>query len=224
MTRVLAYVDGYNLYYGLRRQRWLEFLWLDIPKLIGHFVLPGETLLQTRYFTSKVKDDSAKMQRQQTYLDALTTLAALDIRRGNFARRRRHCRTCGSKWQTYIEKMTDTGMAAEIVADAALNSFDTAVLLCGDSDMIPVVKMVKSLAPDKKVRVVIPPATKCLGLTKICDSNHKVRKKHLVASQLPATVYLPNGSKIECPEMWKQPQYPVRKAHPIPKFLRRPMV
>ena len=30
MQRVIAYVDGYNLYYGLRTKRWKWFYWLNI--------------------------------------------------------------------------------------------------------------------------------------------------------------------------------------------------
>ena len=34
MERVIAYVDGYNLYYGLRERRWKRFYWLDIQAMV----------------------------------------------------------------------------------------------------------------------------------------------------------------------------------------------
>ena len=36
MERVIAYIDGYNLYYGLRDKRWKWFYWLDIQAMAQH--------------------------------------------------------------------------------------------------------------------------------------------------------------------------------------------
>ena len=30
MPRVVTYIDGFNLYFGLRSQGWERFLWLDV--------------------------------------------------------------------------------------------------------------------------------------------------------------------------------------------------
>ena len=34
MNRVIAYVDGFNLYYGLRSKEWKQFYWLNIQDLL----------------------------------------------------------------------------------------------------------------------------------------------------------------------------------------------
>ena len=31
--RVIAYIDGFNLYYGLKESDWRRYLWLDSPRL-----------------------------------------------------------------------------------------------------------------------------------------------------------------------------------------------
>ena len=33
MERVIAYVERYNLYHGLRAKDWKRFYWLNIPRL-----------------------------------------------------------------------------------------------------------------------------------------------------------------------------------------------
>ena len=33
MSRVVAYVDGFNLYFGLRSKGWKKYYWLDLCAL-----------------------------------------------------------------------------------------------------------------------------------------------------------------------------------------------
>ncbi len=40
MERVIAYVDGYNLYYGLKDEKMQRFYWLNIQKLVQQFLKP----------------------------------------------------------------------------------------------------------------------------------------------------------------------------------------
>ena len=50
MERVIAYVDGYNLYYGLREKGWRRFYWLNIQAMAQHLLKPNQTLVTTKYF------------------------------------------------------------------------------------------------------------------------------------------------------------------------------
>lgn len=63
-----AYVDGYNLYYGILR-KYPEFKWLDLIGWLEH-QLPGYRLNQAIYFSSPIKEsfpqDNAP-RRQHTY-------------------------------------------------------------------------------------------------------------------------------------------------------------
>jgi hypothetical protein len=54
MDRVIAYIDGYNLYFGLRHKGWKRFYWTNLAKLAGQFLKPNQSLLETKYFTTKV--------------------------------------------------------------------------------------------------------------------------------------------------------------------------
>ncbi len=54
MKRVIVYIDGFNLYYGLRSKGWKHFYWLNLQKVARHLLKPNQTLVATKYFTAKV--------------------------------------------------------------------------------------------------------------------------------------------------------------------------
>ena len=88
MERVIAYVDGYNLYFGLREKRWKHFYWLNIQAMAAHLLKAGQTLVATHYFTAVLQRPEAKRRRQAAYLEALGTLANCVSTMDNFSLRR----------------------------------------------------------------------------------------------------------------------------------------
>ena len=74
MERVIAYVDGYNLYYGLRQKGWKRFYWLNIKAMVGHLLRPDQKLVATKYFTTIVNYPEAKHRRQSSFLEAVQRL------------------------------------------------------------------------------------------------------------------------------------------------------
>ena len=82
VRRVAVYVDGFNLFYGLRSKGWRRYYWLDVHRLAENLLRPGQTLAAVRYFTARIFSDPrdpGKPARQNAYLDALATLPALNI-------------------------------------------------------------------------------------------------------------------------------------------------
>ena len=69
--RVIAYIDGFNLYYGLKTSAWQRFLWLDLPALAHSLIRDDQVLTKTKYFTSRIVSPEGKKKRQSTYLEAL---------------------------------------------------------------------------------------------------------------------------------------------------------
>ena len=55
VVRVNIYIDGFNLYYGLRRhsRNGIPCKWLDVAALC-HRLLPGRTINRIRYFTAPI--------------------------------------------------------------------------------------------------------------------------------------------------------------------------
>lgn len=77
--RVIAYIDGFNLYYGLRTARWKRFYWLNLQLLVRNILKADQELVFTKYFTSRVSYPADKERRQSAYLEAWETLNDLRI-------------------------------------------------------------------------------------------------------------------------------------------------
>ena len=55
--RVRFYVDGFNFFYGLKANAWKRYYWLDVVKLLGHFVKDTQRLDHVYYFTAIPRDE-----------------------------------------------------------------------------------------------------------------------------------------------------------------------
>jgi hypothetical protein len=53
---VIAYVDGFNLYHGLRDRYGRRYLWLDLVQLVRR-LRPRDSVVAVRYFTAAVRND-----------------------------------------------------------------------------------------------------------------------------------------------------------------------
>ena len=55
--RVIAYIDGFNLYFGMREAGFDHCKWLKIKKLVSSLLKPHQVLVDVRYFTSRVSNN-----------------------------------------------------------------------------------------------------------------------------------------------------------------------
>ncbi len=58
--RVITYIDGFNLYFGLREKNWRKYMWLDVAEFSQALLLDNQALQQTKYFTSRVRGNVGK--------------------------------------------------------------------------------------------------------------------------------------------------------------------
>jgi len=82
------------------------------------------------------------------------------------------------------------------------DEFDTALIISGDSDLVPVVEAVKTLFPAKRVGVIIPINGKAASLKYACEFHMKMKEKHLKASVFPDEIDLGGGIKLLRPPSW----------------------
>ena len=112
MTRVVAYIDGLNLYHGLKAGYGRRYHWLDLQALVTSLLLPGQELREVHYFTARVLGKPAAELRQTIYLDALTSgSSSVRLVEGRFQDKPRECLNCGVRWVVYEEKETDVNIA-----------------------------------------------------------------------------------------------------------------
>ena len=68
--RVIVYVDGFNFYYGLKKNhRWRRYYWLDMVKFFEMFMKPNQELVYVKYFSAK-PDNVDKALRQNAFFQA----------------------------------------------------------------------------------------------------------------------------------------------------------
>lgn len=203
--RVAVYVDGLNLYYGLKSRGWRRYYWLDLRRLAERLLRPGQLLTMVRYFTARFEPqtgDPERHIRQDTYLQALETLSDLTIQYGHHLPKFGICRQCGATWETFEEKMTDVNIAMALLGDAQHDAFDTAMIISADSDLAGPVNAIRQGYPGKRVLVAFPPNRNSELLRRCATATFTIGRRVISDSQLPPQVVKSNGYVLNKPPRW----------------------
>lgn len=202
--RVICYVDGFNLYFGLRAAGMKYLLWLDLPALAQSLLVRGQELVATKYFPSRIAGPEQKRKRQEAYLDALLAKCGEPVRieYGKYITDTRQCRQCGVRDSVPSEKMTDVNIAVALLSDAYQDHFETALLITADSDLVPAVKAVRTLFPDKRVCVAFPPSRQSNDLRDASHASFTIGRAKLAQAQMPRVFAGSDGRQHECPSKW----------------------
>jgi uncharacterized LabA/DUF88 family protein len=203
IERVIAYVDGFNLYFGLKSRGWCRYYWLNIQRLAQNLLKPNQRLLLTKYFTARIADPPDKQERQSTYIEALETLNDFQIFYGKYQLNPRHCSHCGFQDEVPNEKMTDVNVAVEILKDAYQDKFDVALLISADSDLVPPIKTVRELFPNKRVVIASPPGRYSVDLANSASKSFVISRRSIAKSLLPEEIEKEDGYILRCPSSWK---------------------
>ena len=205
VQRVSTYIDGFNLYYGLRSRGWRRYYWLDVHRLAANLLLPQQRLTIVRYFTALVfpqLNAPGQSERQRTYLQALATLPDIHIHHGYFLAKNGVCPVCGANRMTYEEKMTDVNLAVELLGDAQDDTFDTAVIVSGDSDLAGPLDAIRKRYLDKRVVVAFPPNRVSKQLRQTANASFVIGRRMFSASLLPEQIETAGGYMINKPPEW----------------------
>ncbi len=199
----MAYVDGFNLYFGMRKAWGRRFLWLNIQKMIEVLLKPDQQLLGTKYFTSRISGQAGKQKRQSTYIEALETLSNFSIYYGRYQHNPHECNKCGFADLVPNEKKTDVNIAVQILTDAFQDAYDMALLVSADGDLVPAVEAVKRLFPLKRLVIAFPPKRYSVELASIADAYFTILKHAVKPSLFSPVVVSRSGFPLNCPDSWK---------------------
>jgi len=200
--RVVAYIDGFNLYFGMREAGFDKCRWLDVVKLINSLLEPNQELIKVKYFTSRVSNNPDKQKRQSTYLDALDSTGT-QIIYGNYQDNNTECNRCGHVWKSAKEKMTDVNIATSMIIDAFKDKYDMAMLISGDSDLSPPIKAIHELFKQKRVFIAFPPKRHNSTMAIVSRGSMIIGRKKLVDAQFDEEVISKTGFKLRIPDQWK---------------------
>lgn len=223
--RTIAYVDGYNLYFGCLK--YSPYKWLDIVALVErilHVQNPEFELVRVKYFSAPIRAKLAShgdlaMQSQQKYHRAIEARGRVEIIEGWYSLEEANAleyRQPPDKnkripiWRLE-EKETDVNIALQMYRDALNGHAEQLVLVTNDSDMVPVLKMLRKDCPNTKIGLIFPirdvdgnsrsrPVNK--SLSDLSNwTRQKIKNGELEQCQLPGRV--PTRKKpIDKPDYW----------------------
>lgn len=201
--RVIVYIDGFNLYFGLRSKGWRRYYWLNLQNLAQSLLKANQRLVWTKYFTSRVSLPPDKQRRQSAYIEALETLNDFQIFYGQYQSNPWPCPSCGVVHNVQREKMTDVNIAVQLMKDAFEDNFDTALLVSADSDLVAPIDTTRRLFPLKRMVVVFPPARYSAALQRIATGFVHIDKYRIRKSLFPPEVQKADGIVLKCPKRWR---------------------
>jgi len=218
--RTIVYIDGFNLYYRMLRER-PAVKWLN-PLLLAQAVLnPSHTITRVNYYIARVSaraHDPLAPARQATYLNALETVPEIAVHEGSFMTTEPwmplavppQAKPNGYNWPMPApavvrvvkseEKGSDVNLGAHLVRDAFTNAFDVAVILTNDSDLVEPVRIAVQEA-GKRVGLLVPVKYPNQKLMNAASFYLRIRPGHLTRSQFPNPVPSPTGP-IGKPATW----------------------
>lgn len=200
--RVIAYIDGFNLYFGMREAGLDNCRWLNIKQLIQSLLKPDQELIEVKYFTSRVSNSPDKQKRQSTFIDALES-TGVKVFYGNYQDGSEECKRCGHQWRTSKEKMTDVNIATAVMVDAFQDKYDMAFLVSGDSDLTPPIKEVHRLFKQKRVFIAFPPKRQNSSMALVAKGSLIIGRKKLLDAQFENEVKSKTGYILKIPDNWK---------------------
>lgn len=212
MSRVTFLIDGFNLYHALDYNvaphtrdpyRYRKYKWLNLWRLASLYTsnVDGDSLQSVFYFTAFASWSSQKVSRHQLYINALEN-EGVRVVLGEFKAKNKRCNSCGQNFLTHEEKQTDVNIAVTLFQLAVEDHYDKVVIISGDTDILPAVRLVQTKFPQKQVGVIIPIGRDSHAFRNAADFRYKMRESHLAQCQFADPYVLMNGRTISRPVNW----------------------
>ena len=217
--RVAFFVDGFNLYHSIaaftEEASDESVKWLDLQGLargIQPLISPKASLASIHYFTALPEHlylaNPGRLQRHRTYLRALTAHGSMrpSIVLGRIAQQQVQVRAAmgvvtGSLWR---EKGTDIALAMALLREASKGDLDEAVIVSGDADYLPAVKVFREMYPRLGLRFAFPRGRASKELSRETLNSFTLTSAAYLSHRLPERIRLPSGKWLHCPAEWRR--------------------
>lgn len=210
LRRAISLIDGFNLYHAIANLHRPELKWVNLRSLSGVFINTSLERLDSVFYFSAYADhaSTSTLQAQKAYIRALELTAVKPIL-GHFKKKERKCPSCSHKWTSHEEKETDVNIASVLLDLAYSDSFDRALVISNDSDLVPAIRMVRKRFPQKTVTTIAPPNYYHSNeLIRVSSDKARIRPMHLERAILPVLVKDASGLiSISRPEEYAPESY-----------------
>jgi len=218
MNRTSFLIDGFNLYHSIidiQRDSFVCTKWLDIYSLCNSFLYwigNNATLEEIYYFSAFAYHRSTPgvIERHMTYKRCLESkgikavmgrFKPKQIKCSKYDSRLKSCPNCYGIISSHEEKETDVAIAAKLLELFSKNSCDTIVLVTGDTDLAPAIRVANDLFTDKSIRFIFPYKRRNNELAKLAQSM-TIKPSLYNKFQLPDPLTMPDGTLVNKPITW----------------------
>lgn len=135
VPRVNIYIDGSNLYHGLKQNGYAPQL--DFRKFLEILTGSQRRLGRAYYYNAPMRQDDGedRWKAQQRFFEALQKVDYLTVCLGRLEQR----------GNSMIEKGLDVRISVDMLTHAFNNHYDEAILVSGDGDFVYILEAVKNL-------------------------------------------------------------------------------
>ena len=203
--RVVAYIDGFNMYHSIDRHLWDEYKWTDYRKIVTSYLWQDDELMDIFLFTAEPTWNPEKLTRHKAFMDVMARHSGIRIIYSKYSSVVRNfewdkmqtvdrvtqeplrIRVQPKKfaYKTFEEKQTDVKMALYILEWAFRDYYDKALIFSWDSDIAPAIVMAKQHFPKKKFKWILPINGKWHVMSRACDEVRTLNSQILEDSKLP---------------------------------------
>ncbi|MEE9227586.1 MAG: NYN domain-containing protein [Acidimicrobiia bacterium] len=210
-NRVTFLIDGFNVYHSIREGQDIDgrvLVWLDMKSLcescldiLGRDAVLAEVWYFSAYAEHLTPSKPDVVRRHRTYVAALRN-SGVQVEMGRFKDKDVWCPSCKTDFVRHEEKETDVAIAAKLFEVLHTDACDTAVLVSGDTDLLPAIGTGQRLFPDKQIVVAFPDKRTNAQLRQAVPFSFKIRRHRYANNQFPEEIELPSGQRLVKPAGW----------------------
>jgi uncharacterized LabA/DUF88 family protein len=203
--RVIALIDGYNLYHAMDDAGRHDLKWLNLWELCDALIRNDSRaeLVGVFYFSAFATWKPEQYARHRQYVAALKCVGVKTIL-GNFKKKPRKCNRCLNEWTAHEEKESDVNIAIHLLDKAHSDEYDEALVLSADTDLTPAIKMVRQKYKNKTIIAVLPPGRQYVGsLIDAANSKIRISFELLEKCQFVDQLTTSTGEIITIPDKYK---------------------
>lgn len=210
MRRVVALVDGFNLYHSLAESAKAghSTRWLDIPNLLRSYLYViggGAQLVQIKYFSAlahhRESNHPGTVARHSAYLDALRA-AGVVVQLHKFSKIHKNCPHCLRRYSLRVEKETDVALGAALLESFAGNHAEVVLLVTGDTDLMPAIMTAKRLFAASVIAAAFPARRKNKLIESVVDIHFDLSLAQYEKYQFADPALGPQGKAVSKPPNW----------------------